>query len=305
MIFSLPLFFNILLISIIYGLIYSLMGMGLTMIFGIMKLTNFAHGDFYMLGSYFLFFLITMFNIPFYFAIPLSMATVFVLGVGCEVFLLRPVREIERSLEYALLITISLGTIIKKLVIILVGPYKYTPGDFVSFTIIGISGNEVIACVTAIIMIITVHTTIKKTSTGRFWRAMAEDKFIAKVVGVNINRNSSYAFGVSTMLAGVAGALIAPIFYVTPLNGNLALVKGYVIIAIGGLGSFIGSIFGGIALGITEGLGSAFYNPAYKDVYGFILMVIVLTMKSWLGERSEIFVEKVKNTMSFRWWLRH
>jgi len=150
-----------------------------------------------------------------------------------------------------------------------------------------------------------VHTTIKKTSTGRFWRAMAEDKFIAKVVGVNINRNSSYAFGVSTMLAGVAGALIAPIFYVTPLNGNLALVKGYVIIAIGGLGSFIGSIFGGIALGITEGLGSAFYNPAYKDVYGFILMVIVLTMKSWLGERSEIFVEKVKNTMSFRWWLRH
>jgi len=292
---DLHLFSQYLLSGIVIGIIYSLMALGITFIYGIMKMINWSMGEFYMIGSYVQYALLASVLgwERWYLALPLSMATVFVLGVVVQRFLLRPmyVGGIERRDEYATIITIALMVLFRNLAIVLGGPNQYSPKDYAKPTTLltlPISGNRVVALVGALVLLALFYVLTRRTWLGRAFRGAAQNRVGIQTAGVDVLRLDMLAFGVGVALAAAAGALLAPDFLVYPENGSISTFKGFEIIVIGGLGSIMGSVVGGLLLGVIEALGSVFLSPAYKDLYGFVLLIALLAVRptGLFGERE-------------------
>ncbi|MBI3455813.1 MAG: branched-chain amino acid ABC transporter permease [Candidatus Rokubacteria bacterium] len=240
--------------GLVIGVIYSLMALGITFIYSIMKMINWGMGEFYMIGSYVQYVLLATLLGPdrWYVALPLAMGTVFLLGLVTQRVLLRPmfVGVIERRDEYATIITIALMVFFRNLAIVLGGPNQYAPRDYA--------------------------------------RGAAQNRMGIQTAGIDVLRLDMLAFGVGVALAAAAGALLAPDFLVYPENGAISTFKGFEIIVIGGLGSILGSIVGGVLLGMIEALGSVFLSAAYKDLYGFLLLIALLVFRptGLFGERE-------------------
>jgi len=292
---DLHLFSQYLLSGIVIGIIYSLMALGITFIYGIMKMINWSMGEFYMIGSYVQYALLASVLgwERWYLALPLSMASVFVLGVVVQRFLLRPmyVGGIERRDEYATIITIALMVLFRNLAIVLGGPNQYSPKDYAKPTTLltlPISGNRVVALVGALVLLALFYVLTRRTWLGRAFRGAAQNRVGIQTAGVDVLRLDMLAFGVGVALAAAAGALLAPDFLVYPENGAISTFKGFEIIVIGGLGSIMGSVVGGLLLGVIEALGSVFLSPAYKDLYGFVLLIALLVLRptGLFGERE-------------------
>jgi len=289
------LFSQYLLSGLVIGVIYSLMALGITFIYSVMKMINWGMGEFYMIGSYAQYALIVSFFGPkqWYLALPLAMAGVFVLGVVIQRFLLRPmfVGGIERRDEYATIVTIALMILFRNLAIVLGGPNQYAPPDYARPTTIGtlpISGNRFVALIATLVLLGLFYLVIKKTWVGRALRGAAQNRVGIQTAGIDVLRLDMLAFGIGVALAAAAGALLAPDFLVYPENGAISTFKGFEIIVIGGLGSVLGSIVGGVLLGVIEALGSVLISAAYKDLYGFVLLIALLVFRptGLFGERE-------------------
>lgn len=281
--------------GLVIGVIYSLMALGITFIYSIMKMINWGMGEFYMIGSYVQYALIVTLlgRDLWYVAVPLSMGAVFVLGLVIQRVLLRPmyVGGIERRDEYATIITIALMVFFRNLAIVLGGPNQYAPPDYAKPTMIGtlpISGNRFVALVGTLVLLALFYLVIKQTWVGRALRGAAQNRVGIQTAGIDVLRLDMLAFGVGVALAAAAGALLAPDFLVYPENGSISTFKGFEIIVIGGLGSVLGSIVGGVLLGVIEALGSVFVSAAYKDLYGFLLLIALLVFRptGLFGERE-------------------
>jgi branched-chain amino acid transport system permease protein len=284
-----------LLSGVVIGLIYSLMALGITFIYSIMKLINWAMGEFYMVGSYVQYALLATLLPPdrWYLALPLAMGAVFVLGLVTQRLLLRPmyVGGIERRDEYATIVTIAMMVFFRNLAIVLGGPNQYAPKDYARPTWLGplpISGNRVVALVGTLALLALFYLVITRTGVGRALRGAAQNRVGIQTAGIDVLRLDMLAFGVGVALAAAAGALLAPDFLVYPENGSVSTFKGFEIIVIGGLGSIPGSIVGGVLLGVIEALGSVFVSAAYKDLYGFLLLITLLVCRptGLFGERE-------------------
>ena len=271
----------------VIGTVYALMGLGLTLIFGVMRVVNFAQGEFYMLGGYTAFYLITLAGVPWYLAIPLAMGITFAAGVAAEALLLRPThdpkRPVEKPLEYALITTFALSVLMQKGALLLFGPFFKRPPDYstmaVDLPFLYLESSLTVAVVASVPLILATTLLVGRTWRGRSWRALAQSQEAAKLMGVNVSKESTLAFGFSCALAAAAGALMAPVVLLSPNMGASALIKGYEIIAIGGLGSIPGSLAGGILLGVVETVGSAFVSGAYRDVVGFAVLILFLLVR--------------------------
>jgi len=281
--------------GVVIGMIYSLMALGITFIYGIMRMINWAMGEFYMIGSYVQYALIATLLGPrlWYLALPLSMGAVFLLGLVIQRVLLRPmfVGVIERRDEYATIVTIAMMVFFRNLAIVLGGPNQYAPGDYARPTTIGplpISGNRFVALIATLVLLGLFYLVIKRTWVGRALRGAAQNRVGIQTAGINVLRLDMVAFGVGVALAAAAGALLAPGFLVYPENGASSTFKGFEIIVIGGLGSIPGSLVGGVLLGVIEALGSVFVSAAYKDLYGFLLLILLLVVRptGLFGERE-------------------
>jgi len=292
---DLHLFSQYLLSGIVIGIIYSLMALGITFIYGIMKMINWSMGEFYMIGSYVQYALLASVLgwDRWYLALPLSMASVFVLGVVVQRFLLRPmyVGGIERRDEYATIITIALMVLFRNLAIVLGGPNQYSPKDYAKPTTLltlPISGNRVVALVGALVLLALFYVLTRRTWLGRAFRGAAQNRVGIQTAGVDVLRLDMLAFGVGVALAAAAGALLAPDFLVYPENGAISTFKGFEIIVIGGLGSIPGALIGGILLGVVESLGAAFISSPYQNAYGFALVLLILLVRPYglFGERG-------------------
>jgi branched-chain amino acid transport system permease protein len=282
---SLMFFLDITSRGIALGAAYALMGLGLTLIFGIMRIVNFAQGEFYMLGTYTVFSLIVLANIPFYLGIPIGMLLMFILGMAVERTLLGHVSKgkIENPMEYSLIITIGLSIFIRQLVVLVFGPNYQKIPDYLSgsmnFGFLTMTWSWFLTFIVSAIFITVVTLYIRNSWRGRSWRSIAESPDGASILGVNIKTERSIVFGLSCALAAGAGAVLAPITLIYPTVGSAPLIKGYEILAIGGLGSIPGSLVGGILLGLVETLGSVYLDSAYKDFYGFALLVLFLIFR--------------------------
>jgi branched-chain amino acid transport system permease protein len=281
--------------GLVIGVIYSLMALGITFIYSIMKMINWSMGEFYMIGSYVQYALIVNVVGPrrWYLAVPLAMGAVFVLGLVVQRFLLRPmfVGGVERRDEYATIITIALMVFFRNLAIVLGGPNQYAPPDYARPVTLGtlpISGNRFVALIGTLVLLGLFYLVIKKTWIGRALRGAAQNRVGIQTAGIDVLRLDMVAFGVGVALAAAAGALLAPDFLVYPENGAISTFKGFEIIVIGGLGSILGSVVGGVLLGVIEALGSVFVSAAYKDLYGFLLLIALLVFRptGLFGERE-------------------
>jgi len=281
--------------GLVIGVIYGLMALGITFIYSIMKMINWSMGEFYMIGSYVQYALLASVLgwSLWYVALPVAMVSVFLLGLLVQRFLLRPmyVGGVERRDEYATIVTIALMVLFRNLAIVLGGPNQYAPRDYaraMTLVTLPISGNRMVALIGTLVLLALFFLIIKKTWIGCAFRGAAQNRVGIQTAGVDVLRLDMLAFGVGVALAAAAGALLAPDFLVYPENGAISTFKGFEIIVIGGLGSIMGSIVGGILLGVIEALGSVFLSPAYKDLYGFVLLIGLLVFRptGLFGERE-------------------
>jgi branched-chain amino acid transport system permease protein len=274
----------------VIGVIYALVAVGVTLIFSILKIVNFAHGDLYMLGGYCAYYIITLLGVPPLPALLAAMASVFTFGIVLERLLLTPLysERTERKDEYGLLVTFGLAFFLRNTALLVFGPFPLRPPSFVPGLLrVGnliLPYDRVFAGAVGLVLIGTLLYFMSRTIWGQALDAVSQSRDSAAIVGINPARFNSLAFGVGAGLAAGAGALIAPIFSLAPDMGVSANIQAYVIVILGGMGSVLGSIIAGLFLGESENLFTAFFpDPtralAYTNAFGVLVLMIVLIVK--------------------------
>ena len=280
--------------GLVIGAIYCLMAVGITFIYSVVRMINWAMGEFYMIGGYVQYVLLESWLGPqrWYLAVPLAAVTVALLGMAVQRVLLRPMftDTLERLDEYATIVTIALTVLFRNLAIVVFGPYQFSPPDYAAPVQLGplpLNGSRFVAFLGAVVLLGLFAFVVRRTWFGLALRAVAQNRLGAVAAGVDLGRMDMLAFGIGVGLAGAAGALLAPVFLVYPESGALSTVKGFEIIVIGGLGSLPGSVVGGLLLGLVESLGSVLLSPSFRDVYGFgaLLLILALRPTGLWGER--------------------
>lgn len=268
--------------GLIIGGGYALIGIGLTLILGIMNVVNFAHGELYMLGAYFVYSLSTLLGINFFLSVMTAAAGVAVIGLIIEKTILYPLRN--RSPDMSLLALIGVSIFLQNIARFIWGPAPQAivqPFALVASTIgpLRITPLRLFAAFVALIVIVGTHFLVQKTRLGKAMRATFQDREIAALYGVRIDWIFSFTFALGAFLASVSGALLGSIFVVTPTMGDFAIVKSFAVVILGGMGSFPGAILGGLILGVAENLGAAYISSGYKDVIAFALIILILILK--------------------------
>ena len=276
--------------GLVVGVIYAMIAIGVTLIFSILKIVNFAHGDLYMLGGYCAYYIIKLLGFPPVLAMVAAMAVLFVLAIILERLLLTPLYSdaTERKDEYGLIVTFGLAFFLRNAAIIAFGPFPLKPPSFVEgiteFGDLRVTNDRIFAAGVGILLILALLHFMHRTLWGQALDAVSQSRDSAAIVGINPRRFNSLAFGVGAALAAAAGALIAPIFSLAPDMGVLANINAYVIVILGGMGSVVGSALGGIFIGEAESLFTAFFpDPtrafAYTNAFGVLVLMLVLIFR--------------------------
>jgi branched-chain amino acid transport system permease protein len=275
-------FLQSLISGILIGGVYALIGIGLTIIFGVMRIINFAHGDILMIGMYGTYFLFTLFHIDPFVSIIITIPLMFLYGAFLQkVFINRALNALPQN---QILLTIGMGLVMSNTIMLaFTSDYKilsttYSSG---SVNILGISVSQPLFVSFAITVAITLalYWFLYKTDTGQAIRATAQDRDAAQLMGINVKRMSVIAFGIGAALAGTAGALISPTYYIFPQVGSVFTLKAFVITVLGGMGSIVGATLGGVLIGVAESVGGVYLGSGWKDVIVFVLFLLVLLFK--------------------------
>lgn len=265
--------------AIILGGTYALLGVGLTLVFGIMKVVNFTHGELYTFGAYMVYLFVVPLELDFFVGIALAIIMGIMLGALLEFLLLRPIRGAD--IDTTMLVMIGAWIILQNAEqFTWSGIAKSIPTPFGADPLVlgtvSVSWNRVFVFLTAIAMIVAVNAVIQRTKLGQAMRATFQDRDTAMLMGVNINLIYMATFAIGSGLAATAGALLGPVFVVTPTMGNLAALKAFAIVIMGGLGNFWGAAIGGFILAFVEEFGAGYISSGYRDAMGFLLIILVL-----------------------------
>jgi branched-chain amino acid transport system permease protein len=261
------------------GALYAMIGIGLTIVFGVMRIINLAHGEMVMLGMFGAFWSQKLWGFDPFLSILLWTPLLFVLGVFVYHFLLRKI--IPGGELNTLLYTAGLSLLIANLALMLwTGDYRTISLEYTITPMrpLGIAVPAALAIGFGVSAAITgaLWLFLGRTDIGRAIRATSQNKEAAILMGIDVDRVAAVAFGLGTALAGAAGVLLAPSLYLYPTVGELLIVKSFVIVVLGGLGSVPGAIAGGILLGLVESLGAVYVSTTYKDGLGYIIFLLVL-----------------------------
>jgi len=262
------------------GSIYALLALGYSMVYGIINLINFAHGDIYMLGAFFAYYVINAWHFNFITALLSAMIVGAVSGVVIEYFAYRPLRKSPRI---AVLITaIGVSFLLENGMSYFVGsnarsfPQVIEQVNYV-FGGVQISNIQILILVTALILMVSLQLIIKKTKMGRAMRAVSVDPAAAELVGVNVNHTISFTFALGSALAGAAGVLIGMYYnQIDPLMGMTPGIKAFVAAVLGGIGSVPGASLGGFLIGILETFFQSIGLSAYKDAVVYLVLIVIL-----------------------------
>lgn len=276
--------------GLIVSSFYALTALGLALIFGVLRIVNFAHGELYMLGGYAGYLAVNVLGLPPFMGVVVAAAALMVFGAFIERALIKPVHQgkVDRPDEYAIMITFALSVLLINLANSLFGPWPQRPASIYSGRVtIGelvISGDRLAAAAAATLLMVGLILVLRYTWMGRAVRAVSQDRSAAETFGIDVDKASMLAFGAGAALAGAAGALIGPVFNVTPAMGVIPSIKVYVIVVLGGLGSIPGAIIGALVLGQVESFATVLIPDtsralAYKDAYGLIVLVGVLLLR--------------------------
>ncbi len=275
-------FLQALISGILVGGVYALIGIGLTIIFGVMRVINFAHGDLLMLGMYLTYFLFTLLHIDPFVSIVISIPLMFLYGAFLQrAFINRALNALPQN---QILLTIGMGLVMSNSVMLaFTSDYKILTTSYSSgsVSVMGISISEplVYSFIVTIAITAVLYWYLYRTDQGQAIRATAQDREAAQLMGINVKRMSIIAFGLGTALAATAGALIAPTYYIFPQVGSVFTLKAFVITVLGGMGSIVGATLGGVLIGVAESIGGVYLGSGWKDVIVFILFLLVLLFK--------------------------
>lgn len=277
--------------GLLIGGIYALVAAGLTLIFGVMKIVNFAQGNLLTLGMYASFWLFTLYGIDPYLSILIVGPLMFGVGFLMQKIAIEPI--LGEPDHNQLLLTLGIGLLIQNGILALWGAsfrnatlwysnVNYLVGN------VAISLPKVIAFAGALLMLGLLYLLLEKTDLGRAMRAAAEETEGSLLVGVNVRNIYALAFGIGAACAGVAGALILPFFYVSPDVGDLFILTAFIVVVLGGMGSMAGSLVGGLMVGIAESIGAVVMPGSMKQVllFGIFILVLLLRPTGLFGSKA-------------------
>lgn len=282
--------------GILRGCSYSLMGIGLSMIYGILGIVNFAHGEFFMLGAYISFYAITLLGLDPTISAFVTFAVVLTVGMVLAKILLLPakLRAREEWFESALLITLGLSNILQNVALIICGAKYFGVTNFypgrISFLGIMFFIDRLVVFVVGIFMMVLFWQFMQRTKIGKAMRAVAQDEDAASVVGIDVDRIHLLSFGIGSALAGFSGALLLFTLPAYPSVGVVPVTIAFAVVILGGMGSIKGAIIGGFVLGITESFVGGLISANLQVVAFFLIIVVVLMIRptGLFGEKKRI-----------------
>ncbi len=279
------LFLSYLINGISLGSVYAIIALGYTMVYGIAKMLNFAHGDVIMIGAYVSFCAMQYMGLPAILSVVLAMAVCTVLGVVIEGLAYKPLRQAP---SLAVLITaIGVSYFLQNLALLIWGS---TPKSFSSVVSIGsitllegqlvISGETIVTVLANILIMIALTQFTSRTKFGKAMRAVSEDKGAAELMGINVNATISMTFAIGSALAAIAGVLLCSAYpTLQPTTGSMPGIKAFTAAVFGGIGSIPGAMIGGVLLGVIEILGKAYVSTELGDALVFAVLILVLLVK--------------------------
>ena len=269
--------------GVMLGLFYALVALGLSLIFGIMGIVNFAHGEMYMLGGYIAYYLFGIFGLNYFVALIGALLLVGALGVFLEKIIFRPLTARPQVELTSLIAALGLAWVFQMLAVICFGELdKKVPSAFkgiLSAAGVVISKERLAAIIIGSFLILMLNLFLRRTKAGNAIRAVAQDKEAAALQGVDVNRISALSFAIGCGLAASTGVLMAPIFVINPSVGSDVILKAFLVVILGGLGSIPGPMLGGLLLGFIESFGCLFFNVPTVNVLSFILILVTLIVR--------------------------
>lgn len=267
--------------GIVSGTAYALIGLGLTLIYGVMELTNFAHGEFSMIGGFVTFYLVSQYQGNYLVAIIFAAIAAAVIGLIVNLLAFYPLRKSNP-------LNLMLGSLGVSIVLVNLCQYLYTadprkvPTDFMkSIYHVGsasITGQRLLVIVASVLLAAATYLLVQRTGFGRALRATSQDAETALLYGVNTDRVAFLTFALGTALAGATGAMLGPLFNVYPTMGISLTTKAFVVVVLGGMGSVPGAILGGLTIGLTESF-SSILSSRYTDLFVYLILLLVLIFK--------------------------
>lgn len=267
--------------GLVIGISYALIAIGLTLVFGILDILNFSHGEFYMLGGTVTYVMVDIMNFNYFVSILLVVVVVTIMGMLIQKVAIQPI--IEHDQLSVLLVTFAVSLFLINITQIVWGktPQKVQSpiNDTFELGPVVFTYQKLFIILIGFVLLVLLNFYIKKTTTGKMMRAVAQDKIGATVIGVNVKNIYMITFGLAAALAAFAGAIISPTTFVDAYVGQDSILKAFAIVVLGGLGSVPGALLGGILLGIVETITAAFVDSAFKDLTAFLILIMVLLLK--------------------------
>jgi branched-chain amino acid transport system permease protein len=268
--------------GVLIGGVYALIGIGLTLIFGVMRVINFAQGELVMVGMYVTFFLFVLLGLDPFLSVVITMPALFLLGAILQRTLIN--RVLDALPQNQILLTIGMGLVLSSVAqLAFTSDYRILSTSYSSSSVglgaIRLSTPLIYCFIITAVITAVLYWFLVKTDTGHAIRATAQDRDAAQLMGVNVRNMGVLAFGLGSALAGAAGALVAPIYYIYPQVGGAFTLKAFVVVVLGGMGSIIGATLGGVLIGVAESVSGSYFGSGWKDICVYVIFLLVLLLK--------------------------
>ena len=276
-------FVQVIVSGLLLGGVYALLSVGLNLIFGVVRVINFAHGDLMMLGMYLTFYLFGFYKIdPYLSAFVLVAPALFLVGMAVQRLLIKPLQN--ASALMLIFSTFGLSIALQNLALMgFKADYRTILTVYSTATLdvagISVSIPRLVAFVLALVLLIALFLLLRYTLVGKALRALAENRVVTQLMGVRVQRLNLLAFGLGSAITGVAGALILPFSYVFPTIGGSYTLVAFVVVVLGGLGNMAGAFLGGLTIGLVESLSGTYIAPALKEAIYFVIFILVLLVR--------------------------
>ncbi len=277
--------------GLVIGSTYVLLALGVTLIYGLLNVINFAHGEIFMLGAYFAFICVTAWGLSYWVAAILVMVVCAVLYVVLDFVAFKKVRGFELG---PLITSIGVSIFLQNLALIIFGgdPRQLETiyvDQIISYGMLSFSLQRFLIIPAAVVTIAGLYLMIEKTNIGRAIRAVSQDRQVASLMGINPSQVIIFTFAIAGVLVAIPSVLVSPLFYIYPLMGVTLTLKAYIIVVMGGFGNILGTIIAGMILGLTESMVAGFGASRWIDAISFLVLVAFLLVRPYgiMGERRE------------------
>lgn len=274
----------VLISGVTLGSVYAVLALGLTIVYGVSKVFNMAYGSYFTWGAYLAWVLgVGVLHLSYFLVFPILVVILFGLGFLTEKALIQPIRRRADWQSMSIFLTLGLALFLDNLALVIFGPFVKTIPPLISGTVrvggLAIDRNMISTLAFAVLLVVLIELFLGRSRLGMAIRAISQDETGARIVGIPLDRYFGYSFGLSIVLVGITGILVAPMYYISPLGGWNPFIKSFVVVAFGGLGSIKGALYSAFILGILEALVTWQLGGVWIMVFWFLVLLAVLIVR--------------------------